>query len=122
MENFLPSTYTHFGSQEPVQRTWHEIWSLVTSTNNDIYRFTQLSRQARADGRTDEAARLKAMTPVFETQAFVQQAEQQFGRSRGHIFKSIRELKKQGYIRQRSRGYYEVVASRLKEAGTDKCD
>lgn len=61
----LPSTYTHFGSQEPVQRTWHEIWSLVTSTSNDIYRFTQQSRQARAEGRSDEAARLKASCGMF---------------------------------------------------------
>lgn len=65
MERHLPSTYTHFGSHEPVQRTWHEIWSLVTSTSNDIHRYTQLSRQARAEGRTAEAARLKASCGMF---------------------------------------------------------
>lgn len=55
-----PSSFATFGDKAPFPITWNRIHALTTDTASFICRNTIMSRQARQQGRTEEADRLKS--------------------------------------------------------------
>ncbi len=55
-----PCHFTSFGDNHPRPTTWKEIHQRITSTNNEVFRLTRLSREKKAEGDIKGASKLKS--------------------------------------------------------------